>query len=490
MKPDIVIGIDSSTQSTKAIAWTREGEALAEGRAPIPMEMPHPGHVEQHAGDWWKSARDALRELTGRIDASRVAGMAVSNQRETVAFLDAGGEPVRPAMVWLDQRATEEVQPFSRRLGADRLHRITGKPIDVTPVAYRLAWLRRHAPEDLLATALITDVQGLLALRLTGAATVSWTSADPFGVLDIEAKEWSRPILDALDLAQAQFGALVPPGAAMGAVTEGAAEETGLEAGTPLFAGGGDGQCAGLGVNAVRPGAVYLNLGTAIITGTWSGEPNISKTWRTVISPTGEGYFLEGCQRAGTLLIDWFIDNFAGGRADPGVFAELEAGAAALPVGSEGVVVCPYLSGCMDPHWDPAARASVSGLTPTHGKRHVYRAILEALTLETARTVAAWDRSGLNPERIVAVGGGAQNRLWTRMIADATGLPLAVSDSLEASSLGAGMSAAVGCGWFAGFAQAAAAMSGVDRVVRPDPTARQEWDAATRRQAGAYRPEW
>ena len=490
MMLDAVIGIDSSTQSTKAIAWSREGEALAEGRAPIPMEMPEPGHVEQRPEEWWESARIALRAVADQIDPARVAGLAISNQRETVAFFDAEGKSVRPAMVWLDERARGEVQAFSRRVGAERLHRITGKPVDMTPVAYRLSWMRRHAPEDLRRSALITDVHGSLAARLTGTATASWTSADPFGVFDIVAKEWSLPILHDLGLRPEQFAALARPGGRIGELTEAASRATGLRPGTPLFAGGGDGQCAGLGANAARPGVVYMNLGTAIITGTWSAQPNIERIWRTVTSPTGEGYFLEGCQRAGTFLVDWFIDNFAGGRGDMAVFASLEAKAASLPIGSEGVMVCPYLAGCMDPHWDPAARASFSGLAPTHGIGHLYRAVLEALALESARTVEAMEARGLGPRRIVAVGGGARNDLWTRMVADSTGLTLAISRSLEASSLGAGMSAAVGCGWYTDFDSASAGMSSEDRAVHPDPSMRAAWKELSVRQAAAYRPGW
>jgi xylulokinase len=335
----------------------------------------------------------------------------------------------------------------------------------------------------------ILDVHGYLSGKLTGTPVASWTSADPFGVFDIATKAWSAPILDHLGLTPDRFGALARPGAPIGAVTEAAAAETGLAPGTPLFAGGGDGQCAGLGVNAAQRGVIYLNLGTAIITGAWSAEPRIGRFWRTMTSPTGDGYFLEGCQRAGAFFVNWFVDAFAGGRDDPAVFERLEAAAAALPIGAEGATACPYLTGCMDPHWDPNARAAFTGLAPHHGVGHLYRAALEALTLESARCVTAMAENGLGPEKIVAVGGGAASALWRRMLADATGLPLVVSDSLEASALGAGMSAAVGAGWRGNFADAAAAMSREGETTLPDPSARAAWAALSERQAAAYRRE-
>ena len=488
MTGDLVIGLDSSTQSTKAVAWTRTGEAAAEGRAPVAMDTPLPGWVEQDPEGWWSAVCTALRQVTRIVPAARVAGLAVSNQRETVAFLDARGTAVCPAMVWLDERARDELPRVADSLGAQALHAITGKPVDITPVLYRLSWLRRHAPETLDATAKIVDVHGYLTGRLTGRAVASWTSADPFGVFDINAKEWSVPILEHLGLRAEHFAELERPGSMVGHVTGAAGAATGLAAGTPVFAAGGDGQCAGLGVDAVRPGVVYLNLGTALITGTWSPAPRISRYWRTMTSPTGEGYFLEGCQRAGAFFLNWLIDAFAGGREDPGVFDRLEAQAARLPIGSEGVTVCPYLTGCMDPHWDPRARAGFLGLGPLHGIGHIYRASLEAMTLESMRCVEAMEANGLAPRRILAVGGGANSRLWTRMFADATGLPLTISKSLEASALGAGVAAAVGAGWFESFGDAATAMSSEGETIDADPGNRDAWEALSKRQAAAYDP--
>ena len=140
----------------------------------------------------------------------------------------------------------------------------------------------------------------------------------------------------------------------------------------------------------------------------------------------------------------------------------------------------------MDPHWDPDARAGFLGLAPHHGAAHLYRASLEALTLEIARCVAAMDAAGLTPQRLLAVGGGGNSDLWSRMLADATGLPLTKSKSLEASSLGAGMSAAVGAGWFPGFAEAATAMSKEGDTRAPDPAAKPAWASLMARQAKAY----
>ncbi len=479
---ECVIGIDSSTQSTKAIAWDREGRLLAEGRAPIEMTSPGPDLFEQQPDEWWRAAVAALRQLAGRVDLGTARGLAISNQRETVGFLDADGATVRPAIVWLDGRAHREAQAFTTSFGREAMLALTGKHADLTPAVYKLAWMRANEPEVLDRAAQIVDVHGYLVRRLTGKRATSWTSADPSGLFDIAGKAWSAAILSQLGLGPDRMAPAHAPGTVLGHVTAAAAEATGLPEGLPVIAAGGDGQCAGLGVNAMRSGTCYLNLGTAIITGAWSATPRVGQHWRTMISPTGEGYFLEGVLRAGTFFADWAVKSFIDPQASPATFDALSTAAAALPLGSDGVIASPYLSGCMNPHWEGRAKAAFFGFGPSHGKAHLYRAVLESLTGEIARTVAAMRAEGVPVDRIVAVGGGANSVLWRRMIADATGLPLTVSTSLEASSLGAAMAAAVASGWYPSFNAAAAGMSRTNLTEAPDPAARAGWDRLLARQ--------
>ncbi len=480
-----VIGIDASTQSVKAIAWTRSGQPLAEGRAPLALDQPQPGFVEQDAEAWWTAACTALKALTARVDSAAVDGIAISNQRETVALLDQDGHALGPALTWLDSRVASSYRDFAASFGAERLHAISGRPVDVIPVIYRLHWLMQHRPELIERARTIVDVHGFLARHLTGTATASFTSADPFGLFDIVQKEWSRPLLDHLGIALDKLPPAVAPGQCIGVVSQAAAAATGLLAGTPVYAGGGDGQCAGLGVDAMRAGSVYLNLGTAIVAGVWSPEPVISQKWRTIMAPPG-GYFLEHVQRAGAFFVNYLVDTFAGGRADPDVFRRLEASASAIPVGSEGLLVCPYLAGCMDPHWNPDARATVTGLGSHHTPAHLYRAGLEALTLEAVRAIHAMRNAGLATEKILVIGGGADSALWLQMIADAAGLPTFRSLSNEASSLGAAIIAATGAGWFGSMLEAAGEMTRVADRIEPREEQAAVWARLSRRQAALY----
>jgi len=486
MKQRFVLGIDSSTQSTKVIVWDEQGQPVSEGRAPINMKMPYPGHVEQDPHEWWDSFKIALRQALQKIDPMKVEGLSISNQRETVAFLNQDGTSLHNAMVWLDERAANEVGGLCEVLGGEKIHKISGKPIDPTPVLYRLKWLSKNKPEVLEKTHRILDVQGYLVFRLTGTAKTSWTSADPFGTFDIHKKVWSSTLLDQVGVRTDQFPEALCPGKEIGRILEKIASEFNLPMNLKIFAGGGDGQCAGLGVNAIAGGRAYLNLGTAIIAGASSQDLRLSNFWRTLISPTGEGYFLESVQRAGAFFVNWFLECLGTGERTGEIFSRLEEQASKIEIGSEGVLVQTHLSGCMDPHWDPSSTGAFLGLRTHHTQAHLYRASLEALTQESARAMEKMYSEGVELRKINAIGGGAQSPLWMKMIADATQIPVQRSLSNEASALGAGISAAVGAGWFASFEEAAAAMTNDAELIEPDQNVAEKWQDLTSKQARPY----
>ena len=475
---DLVAGIDSSTQSTKAIAWTKTGEFVAEGRNPIELHNPRLYWFEQNSRDWWDSCRLALQQLTSQVNPKRIAGISISNQRETLAFLDARGKDVRPAMVWLDERSRKQVADLSSQIGADVIHDITGRPVDTTPALYRLAWLKENEPDAFAKTECFADVQAFLVYKLSGILKTGWFSADPMGYFDIRRKVWSQTLLNFLGLPPARFPEPFAPGTMIGRVSAQAARQTGLAPDTEIFAGGGDGQCAALGTNCIKSKQAYINLGTAVVSGVWSPECLNSRAWRTEISPTGEGYILETCLKSGAFLINWFVDQFLpGDRREKDFFHKLEEKAQKIPVGSDGLITLPYWSGVMNPHWNPNGRGCVIGLSGGHTPVHLYRSILEGMCLDQALSTTALEKeAGLRVKKYVAIGGGASSPLWTQMLADSTGKDVAISDTLEASCLGAAMIAGYGSGWFSSFNEAAEAMCGKTKTVEPDTKSRQIWD--------------
>jgi sugar (pentulose or hexulose) kinase len=469
MDKDLVIGLDSSTSATKAIAWTRDGRSAAEGRSPVPLASPAPDWYEQNPDDWWNSACAALRDLLQQVSPGRIAAIGISAQRETFVPLAADGSPVRPAIIWMDRRCGDEVSWLSALVGRRRIHEISGKPVDLAPVAYRMAWMARQESEAYRRTAIFTDVHGYLTWRLTGHFRTSWASADPLGLFDMRNRVWSGEILNALQVRPEQLPLAMAPGSVMGTVNEQAAALITVPAGTPVVAGGGDGQAAGLGVNALTSGRAYLNLGTAVVAGVHSTRYRIGQAWRTMGSCSGEGYYFETSLRSGTFLIDWFLEICTGGTSRHEVRGRLESEAASLPVGSGGVLAVPYWGAVMTPYWDPDARGCLVGLTGAHRSAHLYRALLEGIALEQAMTTSMIEQAaGIQVQEFVAIGGGAESDVWCQIISDACNKPLKRSRTVEASSLGAAMCAAAGAGWFDSVPAAAEAMCAeITRVTEP-----------------------
>ena len=482
------IGLDSSTTSAKAVAWDSSGRAAGEGRRDIPLSNPAPGRYEQDPAEWWNSAVAAFRELGAAVDLKRAAAVAISNQRETVGFFSRDGEAVHPAIVWLDERCADAVDSFAAEVGAERIHEITGKHPDITPVVYRLAWLRNNAPEVLEKTAVFADAQAALVFRLAGEFAASWASADPMGYWDIRRREWSPPILSALNLSAGRFPRAERPGTVLGEVSPAAAAETGLPAGLPVVAGGGDGQCAGLGAGVIRPGAAYLNIGTAIVFGAHQSEYAYGNAWRTMTAMTGEGFIMESCLRAGTFLLNWLVRDIFGLAGTPADFAGLEEKSARLPPGGNGETLLPHWCGAMNPHWDSAAKGALAGMSGDTRREHLYRAALEGAALEQAMCADLLEReTGATIAEFRAVGGGAQSELWRQIFADATGKPVRRMDTVEASALGAGMAAAAGCGFFTSIPEAADAMGGETlSVSEPRPDAADAYRELARRHRKMY----
>jgi sugar (pentulose or hexulose) kinase len=462
MTPDLIIGIDSSTTAAKAIAFDRRGHVVAEGRASIPLSNPKPGWMEQDVADWTGSLATALRQVTRKISTRRIAAVAVSNQRESFAQFDAKDKALRPGTLWLDERSAAEAKELAAKIGKERLHRISGKPSDVTPCIGRCLWFHKHLPKIWAKTAMTTEVSGVLAHYLTGNWHTSIASADPMGLLDVAKYDWSDELLAAVHLKRTQLPKLFRPGDVLGEVTEAAAKATGLLAGTPLVAGGGDGQCAGTGANIFIKGRAYLNLGTAAVSGSYGQRYATHPAFRTLMAVREDGFIFETCIRTGTFLVNWMVERMfnVNPAKNPKIFATLEAEAAAAPIGAGGIALIPYWSGCMTPYWDTGARGVIAGLSGSHSRGHVYRALMESLALEQAMMTNQAAAATSPIDHFAIVGGGSKSDLWCQIIADASGRDVKRLETAEASALGAAMAAASGAGWFRTIADASAAMSG------------------------------
>jgi len=470
MSKDLVIGIDCSTTAAKAVAWDARGNSIAVSRRSYDLSHVRSGWVEQYAPDWWTATSGALADAVKQVGAGRIAAIGITHQRETFVCLDQRGNPIRPAMTWMDTRATAEVEEY----GTDEVHRTTGKPPNPTPAWYKLLWLQKHEPEAIRATAHVVDVAGYLVQKLTGEWATSWACADPLGLVDLERFDYDDELLEMAGLTRAKVSRLLPPGAIAGGLSGAAAAEVGLPAGIPVVIGAGDGQSAGLGCNVTRPGRAYLNIGTGTVSGVYADAYSHSMSYRTMGGPIPGTYIFETFIGGGTGNIAWFVDQLSGIDRDkltPGETPEqiLEAAAAGVPEGSERLLCLPYWTGAMTPYWDGHARGAFVGLTGLHGKAHMYRAILEALALEEKLLMGGVEQAtGRTLDEIVLLGGGSRSKLWCQIIANVLGRTVKLAREQESTALGAGIHAATAAGIYGDLREAADGMTGTNASYRPD----------------------
>ncbi|MCB0752086.1 MAG: xylulose kinase [Ignavibacteriae bacterium] len=471
MNDSLVIGLDSSTTGTKAFAFNSKGKIIAKASEPISLSSPQPNYYEQNSEDWWKSAQKVLKNITRQVKANRIKAISISNQRETFVPLDKDYKSLRPAIIWLDERCKSEVDSFSKKIGKNKIHKITGKPVDFAPCVYRLAWMKKYEKNNFNKIAMICDVQSWLVWKLTNQFKTSWASADPLGLFDMKNKTWSKLILDGLDLTENQLPQVYPSGTVLGKISKDTSKLTGLSIDTMVIAGGGDGQAAGLGANALLTKRAYLNLGTAAVAGVYGSKYMTSKSFRTMSACADSGYYYECSLRAGTFAIDWFIKNILDidPLKQPNIYSQLEKEAKLIKTGSDNLFFLPYLSGAMNPYWDINARAVFIGLSSSHTKGHMYRAILEGIAFEQLFAINLVEKSiNEKVKELVAIGGGAKSNFWCQIIADITGKNICILENPEASGLGAGIAAAVGFGWYSSFSQASEKMTSIKNIIKPN----------------------
>lgn len=478
----VILALDSSTTATKAIAFDLDGRSVAEARRTYPRSTPRPGWQEQDPEDWWRATAGAIREVTERLATTGrpILALCMTHQRESFVLLDDKDQPVRPAILWLDTRAGEQIA----RVGSDRVHAVSGKPPSTTPSFYKLIWLAEHEPDAVQAARRVVEVHAYLTHKLTGVWRTSWATADPMAVLDMTTFRYSDELLAMAGLSIDQMVDVSPPGTVMATVTDEVARELGLPPDLPVVAGAGDGQAAGLGANVTSATRAYLSLGTSITMGVHSDHYLYSRAFRTLSSPLAGGYTLEALLSSGGLCIAWFRDTLSGMDPKDGpIESRLNDLASAVPPGARGVQFLPYLTSAETPYWDADARGAFVGVSDTHGVAELYRAVLEGLALEERLSLKRLEKAtGVRVERLSVMGGAAQSDLFTQIIADSLQRPIDVCAEVETTCLGAAIlgAAAVGAGGEFDVRATAARMSRVSHTVLPQADAKSTYRLAAK----------
>ena len=469
---NLVIGVDASTTALKVIVWDRQGQVVSEGRQPIELEQPHPAWHEQPAEGWRQAFCAASRAALSGIELERLAAVCIAHQRETFVLVDEQGQPLRPAIVWMDERARPLLAELVGIYGAEAFHRWTGKPLSGNLLPGKLAWIRQHEPDVFQRIHKVLDVHAYLVHLLTGQFKTSYASADPMGLFDMQAGDWGGEVLAPLGMSAAQMPQAFAPGTILGEVSGTAERVCGMPEGLPVVAGLGDGQAGGLGANATHSGEAYLNLGTAVVSGTLTREYQTSRAFRTHYAGIPGSYSLETVILGGTYTIRWFVEQFGESFSQAGRVTEevLEGHARAVTPGTNGLMLVPYWNTALNPYWDAGASGIMVGWRGLHTPVHMYRAILEGIAYEQRlATTGVEEAVGEPTDRYIAFGGGARSSLWCQILADVTGKTVHLAHAPEATALGAGILAASASGLYADIPQAAQAMTRrLPQAFKPD----------------------
>lgn len=433
-----VIGVDIGTSSSKGVLVSLDGTVLATAVRDHAVSRPAPGHVEMDADLWWTEAVGILGELLAATPVD-VRAVGVSGMGPCVLVTDDSGRPLRPAVLYgIDTRAGAQIARLTGALGGPGAIRARcGSALSTQAAGPKLAWLAENEPAVADRARRFLQPASWLGWKLTGEYYLDHHSASQCTPMyDSAALDWYEPwarlVAPGLDLPP-----LCWPGDVVGAVTARAAAETGLPAGTPVIAGTIDAWSEAVSVGAHRVGDLMLMYGSTMFLINTVAEPLTAPTlWGTVGAWPGTRNLAGGMATSGAIT-GWLGDLF-GSRDHPHLLALAED---AGP-GANGLLMLPYFAGERTPISDPAARGVIAGLTVGHGRGDLYRATLEATAFGVRHNLTAVHTAGGRVDRVVAVGGGAQGRLWTQIVSDVTGLPQAIPKHTVGASLGAAYFAA------------------------------------------------
>jgi xylulokinase len=437
---EVYLGIDIGTASSKGVLVTAGGQIVARASRAHGTATPRPGWAEHDAdGVWWADFLAITRELTAT--GHRIAGLAVSGIGPVLLPADAEGNPLRPAILYgVDTRATAEIEELTGEFGAEEILRRGGTPLSSQAVGPKLRWLARHEPDVWARTELLLMASSYLVHRLTGRYVLDHHSAsqcDPmydqtaFGW----APDWAEAVAPGLRLPE-----LAWPTEVVGTVTAAAARETGLPEGLPVTAGTVDAWAEATSVGVREPGDVMVMYGTTMFLVQVIAAPAPHPAlWTTSGVYPGTWSLAAGMATSGAVT-DWLRELVG---TD---FGTLVAEAADVPPGSRGLLLLPYFAGERTPIFDPAARGLIAGLTLAHGRAELYRAALEGIAYGVRHNLEVMRAAGGPARRLVAVGGGTQGGLWTRIVSDVTGLAQVVPAETVGACLGDAMLAAAAAG--------------------------------------------
>lgn len=482
------IGLDIGTTSVKAAIFDAAGTCLGQAAHDYALATPAVDRVELDPELYWQAAQDVIRRTVSAsgVAPEAIAAIGVSSQGETLITVDAAGQPIYPALVWLDNRARAEAAELAQRLEPGVYAR-TGIPaVNPTWTACKIAWIRAHEPEIFKQARKFLLAQNFIVQRMTGEYATDGGVACSTLLLDIGGHAWWDQALEAVGISERQLPNLMQVGEVAGSLLPAAADLLGLPAGLPVVLAGMDQIAGAVGAGNIKPEVVSESTGGALTIQVTVDRPDIDADGQIPVylhAIPGKYLFDPVCDTGG-MTFKWFRDVFGAQereraqRDGDDAYELLTELAAQAGPGCDGLVMLPHLTGAFSPEYNPQARGVYYGFTLAHGKAHFTRAVLEAVAFMLRRNLELVLRTGVQIEELRSTGGGARSRLWRQIKADVCHLPVVALAYDDTALMGDAMLAAVATGHFETLDQAAAAMVAAGERLEPRGEHRTVYDQA------------
>lgn len=470
----MLLGIDVGTSATKVVIIDEHGRTLATASAAYEVDRPRDGWTQQPPERWWAAVVDGVRRAiaAGGIDPGSIIGVGLSGQMHGSVFLDRkaideagakGCRAIRPALLWNDQRTARECAEIEAAVGGgEAIVRAVGNRALTGFTLPKLLWLKGNEPESYSRVAALALPKDYIRLQLTGTLGTDVGDASGILLIDPDRRDWNRAVCAAVGVDPVILPPLTESACIVGSVTPWAASQTGLKTGTPVAAGTGDNHAGAIGAGVAEPGLAVATLGTSGVIYVHSESPRrdlgqATPPGRVMTMCAADGsasrpghWSITGCTLSAAGSIQWARSVLAFDTPYETLFNE----AAAVPIGCEGLVFLPYLSGERCPHPDPRARGAWIGLRAHHTRAHLIRAVMEGVAFTMSQMLEVVRALPVEISRVRLGGGGNKSSLWRQMQADVYGLPCSTVSNDEGPAFGAALLAGVGVGRWASVREA------------------------------------
>lgn len=445
-----LLGIDLSTTGAKALLVTLQGKVAWSTSTDIPLSTPKPLWSEQNPLDWWNATCSSIRQVLkdSHSTGADVIAIGLTGQMHGLTLLNSKNDVLRPAILWNDQRTGAQCDSIRTLVGKQNLIAISGNDALTGFTAPKILWVRENEPDIYANIAHILLPKDYIRFRLSNDYAVDKADGSGTILFNLKNRDWSSEIIDALQIPLEWLPATFEGTERTGVLSVEAAADTGLNAGTPIFGGGGDQAAQAVGVGAVTPGIVALTLGTSGVVFTTTKDPIVEPEGRlhAFCHSIPNRWHLMGVMLSAAGSLRWYRDTFAPSMT----FDELLSPAVSIPSGSEGLLFLPYLTGERTPYPDPLARGAFVGLNIRHSMAHLTRSVLEGVAFGLLDSFELMKSSGSTQVNQVRVsGGGAKSPLWRQILADVFNAELVTINTTEGAAYGAALLAGVGVGVWA-----------------------------------------